>query len=301
MSNISRTTRLSRTTQMASAALGAGLMFTLVSETALAQADDRPRACNRLPTQAELRNALATAVATSNGGFNNNMWATIVNSDGIVCAVAFSGSNRREQWLLSRVISAQKANTANGLSLPAGTPKANDTEIALSTANLNTLVNPGGSLYGLQHSNPVDPEEAYAGRPGSFGRANDPMVGEKIGGVNVFAGGLGLYNAGRQRVGGVGVSGDTSCADHVIAWRVRDALGLDNIPGGVAAGTDNIIYDVTSIEANPGLTGANTGGFNSASGFGHPTCGGDVPPNDANANDAETLGINLPTTNPVGP
>lgn len=232
MSNISRTTRLSRTTQMF-AALGAGLMLTLVSETASAQAGDRPRACNRLPTQAELRNALATAVATSNGGLNNNMWATIVNADGIVCAVAFSGSNRREQWLLGRLLSAQKANTANGLSLPAGTVK-NDTEIALSTANLNTAVNPGGSLYGLQHSNPVDTDEAYQGNPRRFGRANDPMVGEKLGGVNVFGGGFGLYDAARQRVGGVGVSGDTSCADHVIAWRVRDALGLDNIPGGVA-------------------------------------------------------------------
>jgi len=127
------------------------------------------------------------------------------------------------------------------------------------------------------------------------------MVGEKIGGVNVFGGGLALYNAAKQLAGGVGVSGDSSCADHVIAWRVRDALGLDNIPGGVATGTDNIIYDLTSIEASPAAAGANTGGFTSRSGFGHPTCGGDVPPNDANPNDAETLGINLPTTNHIGP
>jgi uncharacterized protein GlcG (DUF336 family) len=290
MSNVSKTTRI------VSAALGAGLVLTLVSETVSA-AD----ACNGLPSQADLKSALLGAVGSSNGGLNNNMWATIVNADGIVCAVAFSGSNRKEQWLLSRVISAQKANTANGLSLPALTPKANDTEIALSTANLNTAVNPGGSLYGLQHSNPVDPEEAYEGGPGRFGTANDPLVGEKVGGVNVFGGGLGLYNAAKQRLGGVGVSGDASCADHVIAWRVRDALGLDNIPGGVAAGTDNIIYDLTSIEFSPAAAGANTGGFTSPSGFGHPTCGGDVPPNDANPNDSETLGINLPTTNPIGP
>ena len=292
MSNVSKITRI------ASAALGAGLMLTLVSETVSAQAAERPRACRGLPSQAQLTNALATAVATSNGGLNNNMWATIVNADGIVCAVAFSGENRREQWLLSRVISAQKANTANGLSLPAGTPKGNDTEIALSTANLNTAVNPGGSLYGLQHSNPVDSEEAYAGGPGTFGTANDPMVGEKIGGVNVFGGGFGLYRA-RQRVGGVGVSGDTSCADHVIGWRVRDALGLDSIPGGVASGTDNIIYDLTSIEASPAAAGANTGGFTSPSGFGHPTCGGDADgPGDG---DSESLGQALPVTNPIGP
>ncbi|MGH8575792.1 MAG: hypothetical protein ACREXJ_02535 [Gammaproteobacteria bacterium] len=223
MSNVLRTTRI------ACAALGAGLMLT--SGTVAAQAGERPKACKGLPTQAQLKTQLVAAVGASNGGLNNNMWATIVNADGIVCAVAFSGSNRKEQWLLSRAISAQKANTANGLSLPAGTPKGNDTEIALSTANLNTAVNPGGSLYGLQHSNPVDAVEAYQGNPNRFGRANDPMVGEKVGGVNVFGGGLGLYNAAKQRVGGVGVSGDTSCADHVIAWRVRDALGR-RIPSG---------------------------------------------------------------------
>ncbi|MDQ3774536.1 MAG: heme-binding protein [Pseudomonadota bacterium] len=270
-------------------------MLTLVSETVSATSNG----CNGLPSQDDLKTALLGAVGSSNGGLNNNMWATIVNADGVVCAVAFSGANRKQQWLLSRVIAAQKAYTANGLSLPAGTPKGNDTEIALSTANLNTAVNPGGSLYGLQHSNPVDPEEAYAGGPGSFGTANDPMVGETIGGVNVFGGGLGLYNAARQRVGGVGVSGDTSCADHVIAWRVRDALGLDNVPGGVAAGTDNIIFDLTSIEASPAGAGTNTGGFNSPSGFGHPTCLGDADgPGDG---DSESLGQNLPVSNPIGP
>jgi uncharacterized protein GlcG (DUF336 family) len=288
---------VSKTTRIASAALGAGLMLT--SGTVAAQAGERPKTCKGLPTQTQLKTALLNAVATSNGGLNNNMWATIVNADGIVCAVAFSASNRREQWLLSRVISAQKANTANGLSLPAGTLKGNDTEIALSTANLNTAVNPGGSLYGLQHSNPVDADEAYQGNPNKFGRANDPMVGEKVGGVNVFGGGLGLYNRAKQRLGGVGVSGDTSCADHVIAWRVRDALGLDNIPGGVATGTDNIIYDLTSIEASPAAAGANTGGFTSPSGFGHPTCGGDA--DGAGDGDSESLGQALPVTNPIGP
>jgi uncharacterized protein GlcG (DUF336 family) len=289
MSNIPKTTHIT------SAAVAASLMVTLVSEPVSATGS----ACNGLPSQADLKTALLSAVSSSNGGLNNNMWATIVDADGIVCAVAFSGSNRKEQWLLSRLISAQKANTANGLSLPALTPKANDTEIALSTANLNTAVNPGGSLYGLQHSNPVDPEEAYDGGPGRFGTANDPLVREKVGGVNVFGGGLGLYNAAKQRLGGVGVSGDTSCADHVIAWRIRDALGLDNIPGGVAAGTDNIIYDLTSIEASPAAAGTNTGGFTSPSGFGHPTCGGDA--DGAGDGDSESLGQALPVTNPIGP
>jgi Haem-degrading len=59
------------------------------------------------------------------------------------------------------------------------------------------------------------------------------MTGKPIGGVNVFGGGLALY-AGSDLLGGLGVSGDTSCTDHVVAWRVRDALGLDDVPGGVA-------------------------------------------------------------------
>ncbi len=35
------------------------------------------------------------------------------NRDGEVCAVTFSGDDRSDQWSGSRVISAQKANTAN--------------------------------------------------------------------------------------------------------------------------------------------------------------------------------------------
>ena len=90
------------------------------------------------------------------------MWATIVANDGTVCAVAFSGSKYTDQWLGSRVISAQKANTANDFSLSKGAPPSfsslQSSGLALSTANLYSAVQPGGSLYGLQHSNPVDPE-----------------------------------------------------------------------------------------------------------------------------------------------
>jgi hypothetical protein len=91
------------------------------------------------------------------------------------------------------------------------------------------------------------------------------MVGRKIGGVNVFGGGLGLYNEDGELVGAVGVSGDTSCADHNIAWRVRDGLGLDYVPAGVGTPGDNIIYDI-AIDNHHAAD-------NSASGFGHPVCG----------------------------
>ena len=66
----------------------------------------------------------------------------------------------------------------------------------------------------------------------------DPMVGSIVGGVNVFGGGLALYNSGGTLLGALGVSGDTSCADHNIAWRTRDELLLDNVPGGVQRQTE---------------------------------------------------------------
>jgi hypothetical protein len=89
----------------------------------------------------------------------------------------------------------------------------------------------------------VDTETAYRGPAANFGQNDDPMVGRRIGGVNVFGGGLALYNAKKLLIGAVGVSGDTSCADHNIAWRTRNNLALDWLPFGVSAkGDDNINY-----------------------------------------------------------
>ena len=129
--------------------------------------------CPGLPSQTALQAALVAARSQANGGFNLDMWGTIVNRDGVVCAVAFTGATRSDQWPGSRAISAQKANTANAFSLP---------KLALSTANLYSAVQPGGSLYGLQHSNPVDTDVAYGGDATNYGQVNDPMVGGKIGG-----------------------------------------------------------------------------------------------------------------------
>lgn len=208
--------------------------------------------CAKLPGHAQLQTALSSARAEDNGGFDLDMWATLVNRDGIVCAVAFTGSNRGAQWPGSRVISAQKANTANSFSLPG---------LALSTANLYAAVQPGGTLFGLQHSNPVETLVGYRGPAARFGQANDPMVGFRIGGVNVFGGGLALYNAEQELVGAIGVSGDTSCADHNIAWRTRHTLDLDFVSSGVsAAGDDNINYK--GIVPAPSL----------ADDFSHPVC-----------------------------
>jgi uncharacterized protein GlcG (DUF336 family) len=225
------------------------LSFGLMATQAIASS------CDVLPDHAALAAALKSNVAktsdTTNGGLELNMWASLVNRDGEICAVTMTGDSRGDQWPGSRVISAQKANTANAFSLP---------DLALSTANLYSATQPGGSLYGLQFSNPVNTQVAY-GNAEAYGTENDPMIGKKPGGVNVFGGGLALYDAQGLLVGAIGVSGDTSCADHNIAWRTRAALGLDNVPGGVSAnGDDGILYDISDGE--------------SASGFGHPSCGG---------------------------
>src|SRR5436190_662830 len=48
-------------------------------------------------------------------------------------------------------------------------------------------------------------------------------------------------------VGALGISGDTSCTDHVVAWKVRKALGLDFVPAGVSpTGDDNMVHDPSS-------------------------------------------------------
>jgi uncharacterized protein GlcG (DUF336 family) len=231
------------------------------------------RGPQNLPTFEEVQTALDQIVAEENAGLGFNMWATIVDRAGVVRIVTFSGNSPVDQWPGSRVISAQKANTANAFSL---------LSFALSTANLYSAVQPGGSLFGLQESNPVDATIAYDGKIEDFGTVKDPLVGERIGGVNVFGGGLGLYSGtgdgDRELVGALGVSGDTSCTDHIIAWKLRDALNLDNVPAGVSpTGDDNMIHDITD--------GASAGGF------GHPECDTDGT--------AAGIAENLPTTHPV--
>jgi uncharacterized protein GlcG (DUF336 family) len=236
------------------------LFLLLIATAASAQGSGNANhnGCKDLPSWSELRAALKAAQQQNNGALHLQMWGTVVDRDGIVCAVAFTGNNRGAQWPGSRVISAQKANTGNEFSLPG---------LALSTANLYSAVQPGGSLFGLQESNPVATDVAYAGSPDRYGQSNDGMVGGRIGGINVFGGGLPLYNADHKLIGGLGVSGDTSCADHNVAYRTRSSLYLDYVPGGVSGNNtrkDTIVYDIVSQPGQaPGV---------SAGGWGHPMC-----------------------------
>lgn len=192
-------------------------VFTVLSGAANA-------ACNDI-SYTTLQNAANNTLASGQtGGLDLNMWATFVDETGKVCAVVNTGAKGalagNQQWLGSRVISAQKANTANAFSLDA---------LAISTGALYAAVQPGGSLFGLQESNPVNAEAAYSGNPVQYGKTNDPLVGKRVGGVNVFGGGLPVYKNG-VKIGAIGVSGDTSCTDHAFAWKMRQLMGLQGSP-----------------------------------------------------------------------
>jgi uncharacterized protein GlcG (DUF336 family) len=248
----------------------AALACTLILSVSLAHADT----CDQLMspkgrglTHAFLKSVLQqvvpanSATSTPNGGLGFPMWLTLVDGSGVVCTVVTSldGTKNnadvtRDIWLGSRVISAQKANTANSFSTGL---------LALSTANLYAAVQPGGSLFGLQESNPVDPLVAYHGNAADFGTSDDPLAGFRVGGVNVFGGGLALYYGG-HKVGAIGVSGDTSCTDHVVAWKVRNLIHGGTVP--VFGAFDKMIQDIAFDPATGLVTKA------SASGFGHPTC-----------------------------
>jgi hypothetical protein len=102
--------------------------------------------------------------------------------------------------------------------------------LAVSTANLYGPTQPKGSLYGLNNSNTFNP----AVLPQNTGLGSVP------GGIITFGGGVALYENGKV-VGGLGVSGDSSCADHAIAFRMRQLSGYNVMPGGSTT-EDNIVY-----------------------------------------------------------
>jgi uncharacterized protein GlcG (DUF336 family) len=200
---------------------------------------------------AALKASVKLSGGPSNGGLDNHMWAAVIDRQGTVRAVCYSGTELGDQWPGSRAIAIEKANTANALSLPS---------FAFSTANLYAGAQPGGFLFGILATNPVDTATMYAGDSARYGTPDDAMVGKKASGVVVFGGGLALYENDKI-IGALGVSGDTSPGDHNVAWRVREALGLGSVPAGITAeNNDAIIYDF-------GLLGK------SSSGYGHPTSG----------------------------
>jgi uncharacterized protein GlcG (DUF336 family) len=214
--------------------LGAGLGVTLAAKNA-------PPRCDGLPSESQLVALLGQAPSSGGnaGGLfgGARMWAAVVNRDGELCAFATSTPDPSQVWPGSQAIAKAKAYTANAFSLDV---------LALSTARLYTFVQPGHSLFSLNWSNPFDP--SFLAAPSGNSGGNHKIAG----GLITFGGGVPLYRNGRV-IGGLGISGDTSCADHEIAKRVRNLAGL-NPPGGAAA--DDIVY--------PNVDGPSP--------FGHPLC-----------------------------
>jgi len=201
-------------------------------------ADDDGGGCS-IPaaTVNAIQKQLWSVVQLKNGGIfgpggifatsQNFMCSAVVDRAGRLCSVIKTG----DAWPGSRAIAIAKAGTANDFS---------NSSLALSTANLYAATQPGGSLWGLNNSNPFNPD-FLAPRSGA---------NQFVGGIITFCGGVPLYQNGAV-IGGLGVSGDSFCADHVIAYRMRRGatningtkLGLDKIPAGVGYNnTDNIAY-----------------------------------------------------------
>ncbi len=172
-----------------------------------------------------------------NGGLfsPNNIWAAVVDRKGVVCFVfnnnkditssvlaGATGTKPKpgDAWPGSRALALAKAFTANGYS---------NNKLAVSTANMYTPTALGGSPVG---SNPFNP----AFMPQGTG------IGHVVGGIITDGGGVALYKNG-EVIGALGVCGDTACADHAIAYRVRRSLGLQpTVPGPNSNHTDNIEY-----------------------------------------------------------
>ena len=115
------------------AMIGAGLLTLGAASVQTATAANCPADHDTL--EKALKASVKPSGGPTNGGLDNNEWAALVTRDGVVCAVAFSGAKPDDQWPGSRAIAAEKASTANALSL-AG--------FALSTANLFAGVQPDG-------------------------------------------------------------------------------------------------------------------------------------------------------------
>jgi uncharacterized protein GlcG (DUF336 family) len=200
------------------------------------------KGCDRLPGEDALKKLVSDAPGRGQaGGFTGGMheWAAVVNREGELCALAVStaGDTPNEPavaWPGSKAIAIAKAFTANGFS--------SDTT-PMSTARLYTMSLPGHSLWSAANGNPLNAKCITA----PSGKAPEGTV---CGGTIAFGGGLPLYQ-GKTRIGGLGVSGDTPCADHEIAKRIREAAGLAPDKGNLA---DDIVYagvDRPSIFQHP--------------------------------------------------
>lgn len=226
--------------------------------------------CNELPKYGELKAALQKITSggpAANGGFGMPMWAVLLNTNGDVCAVVNEMSGvegtdiTQEASLGHRIFAIHKANTSNAFS---------HSRISIASASLFNAFQPGGALDSDASTIVNFVLNPYSGKTALFGTAKDPLVGKRVGGASGLGGGLALFNKDKKKVGAIGVSGDTVCTDHVVAWKIREMLAdgaytYKNVPFGVSAAHNDMM--VQDIKPNP-----NGGAGFSARSYGHTTC-----------------------------
>lgn len=196
--------------------------------------------CRDLPSRNDLRKWLREAPTQGEAGglFSGKMeWAAVVNRHGEICATAVATDDAASAWPGSQAIAKAKAYTANAYSTDS---------MPLSTARLYTLTQPGHSLWGVGEPNPFN--VACLESPVDAEKTDGKICGGSI----AFGGGVALYR-NKTRIGGLGISGDTACADHEIAKRIRHLADLDPEKGEFAD-------DITFSSAD------------GASAFTHPLC-----------------------------
>ena len=221
--------------------------------------------CAELPKAAELKSTL-TSIATgpvANSGMGMPVWLSLVDTAGTVCAIVHSLPDdvdvTTELSMGHRIYSIHKANTSNAFS---------HSKISIATATLFTATQPGGALSSDAALN--SPLSIFNGNTKTFGTTKDPLIGKRVGGITGLGGGLALFDSNKKKVGAIGVSGDTLCTDHVIAWKVREALKdgaytVANVPFGVSSThQDQMVQDIT--ESPYGGAGLSKGTY------GHPQC-----------------------------
>ncbi|GJM18054.1 MAG: hypothetical protein DHS20C14_02670 [Phycisphaeraceae bacterium] len=130
-------------------------------------------------TLAQAQKAIAAAVAHS-GKAETKMNIAVVDAGMNLVAFAREDS----AWLGSIDISIKKARTARGFDMDTGV--------------IGGLSQPGGSLYGIEHSN---------------------------GGLITFPGGVPIKDASGNVIGAIGVSGSTVENDHAVASAGAAAVG----------------------------------------------------------------------------
>src|ERR1700728_4848633 len=153
-------------------ALIAGLVATISGPGRADEQDSRCGLSRSVVANVQKQLLPVTKLADANGGIfkPNRMWSAVVDRQGHLCSIINTNASNGDAWPGSRAIAIAKAETANDFS---------NSALALSTANLYAPTQPGGSLYGLNDSNPFNPffNEIGTGKgPGSG-------VGQNPGGI----------------------------------------------------------------------------------------------------------------------